>query len=191
MLYQLVQLVYWLALSAWFGSVLFVLLAAPVVIRTVRENNPILTDVLSVNLDGQHGTLLGGSIVLGLIRRLVRVELVCGAAVLVTIVAQPFVINLSSAQVTPAVLRGLLFAAAAGLAFYDWQYVWPRATASRAEYVEHADEPDRANPALDRYDAAQRTSLTLLSVLAVVLMGLVLFSVGIGPQPTLASAPAH
>ena len=38
----LVQIVYWLALSTWFGGVLFVALSAPVVFNTVRENNPIL-----------------------------------------------------------------------------------------------------------------------------------------------------
>ncbi len=78
MAFQVVQLIYWLALSTWFGSVLFVLLSAPVVFRTVRENNPILSHVLSVNMEGQHGTLLAGAIVTDLIRRLLRIEVVCG-----------------------------------------------------------------------------------------------------------------
>ena len=59
-LFQLVQIVYWLALATWFGGVLFVAIAAPAVFRTVRENNPVLPHVLSVNLEGQHGTLLAG-----------------------------------------------------------------------------------------------------------------------------------
>ena len=192
MLFQLVQLIYWAALSTWFGSVTFVLLSAPVVLRTVRENNPILSEVLSVNLDGQHGTLLAGSIVANLIRRLVRVELVCAIGLLVTLIVQPFVIDVSRANGGMAALRGVLFLAAVAVAFYDWQYVWPRVTASRAEYVEHADEPERANPALDRFDAAQRLSLTLLYAVAAVLLGLVLFSVTIGPQPTFTVvAPSH
>src|SRR3954454_21167129 len=61
-LYQIVQIVYWLALATWFGGVLFVAISAPVILRTVRENNPILPHVLSVNLEGQHATLLAGSI---------------------------------------------------------------------------------------------------------------------------------
>ena len=190
-MFEPVQLVYWLALSTWFGSVLAVLLSAPTILRTVRENNPILSDVLSVNLEGQHSTLLAGSIIANLVRRLVRVEIACGGALLVVLIVQPFVIDLSAAGVGAAILRSVLFLAAASVAFYDWQYVWPRVTVSRAEYVEHADEPERANPALDRFDAAQRLSLHLLYAVAALLMGMVLFSVTIGPKITFSAAPTH
>jgi hypothetical protein len=182
MLYQAVQLVYWLALSTWFGSVLFVLISAPVVLRTVRENNPILSDVLSVNLDGQHGTLLAGSIITNLIGRLARVELACGLGLLVALVVQPFVIDLSHDNVGVAAVRGVLYLGAVAVSFYDWQHIWPRVKASRAEYVEHADEPDVANPALDRFDAAQRLNLQLMYAVGVLLLGMVLFSVSIGPR---------
>src|SRR5882724_2338608 len=101
MLYQLVQIIYWISLSTWFGSVLFIALAAPVIFRAVRESNPILTNVLSVNMEGQHGTLLAGTIVARLIARLLNVELVCGAALLLTLIAQPFVIDLSSGSADP------------------------------------------------------------------------------------------
>ena len=74
MLFPAVQIVYWLSLSTWFGGVLFIAVAAPVIFRTVRENNPILPGVLSVNLDNQHGTLLAGSIVANLLQILVRVQ---------------------------------------------------------------------------------------------------------------------
>ena len=62
-LFQLVQIVYWLSLATWFGGALFVAMAVPAIFRTVGENNPVLPHVLSVNLEGQHGTLLSGSIV--------------------------------------------------------------------------------------------------------------------------------
>ena len=182
--YELVQLLYWLALSTLFGSVLFVLLSAPAVFRTVRENNPILSHVLSVNMEGQHSTLLAGAVVTGLLQRLLRVEVVCGAMLLVTLIVQPFVIDLSSAGASSAGVRAVLFLAAAGVAFYDWQYVWPQVTASRAEYVDHADEPDVANPALDRFNAAQRLNLNLTAVVASLLLGMVLFSVTINRPAT-------
>src|SRR6266446_2922425 len=95
LLFQFTQIVYWLALSTWFGTVLFIPLAAPVILRTVQENNPILTNVLSVNLEGQHGTLLAGTIVANLIQRLLAVELICGGALLLMLIVQPFVIDLS------------------------------------------------------------------------------------------------
>jgi hypothetical protein len=182
--YQLVQLVYWLSLSTLLGSVLFVLLAAPSVFRTIRENNPILSHVLSVNMEGQHSTLLAGAVVTGLLQRLLRVELVCGGLLLVTLIVQPFVIDLSSAGAGSAVVRAVLFLAAGGVAFYDWQYVWPKVNASRAEYIDHADEPDVANPALDRFNAAQRLNLNLTVVVASLVLGMVLFSVAIVPQAT-------
>jgi hypothetical protein len=81
LLFQIVQIVYWIALSVWFGSVLFIALAAPVIFRTVQENNPILTNVLSVNLDGQHSTLLAGTIVANLIQRMFIVEIICGSGI--------------------------------------------------------------------------------------------------------------
>src|SRR5437763_12658227 len=95
LMFQIVQIIYWIALSVWFGSVMFIALAAPVIFRTVQENNPILTNVLSVNLEGQHGTLLAGTIVSNLIQRLLSVELICGGALLLMLIVQPFVIDLS------------------------------------------------------------------------------------------------
>jgi hypothetical protein len=186
--FQLVQTVYWLALSTWFGAVLFIALAAPVIFRTVQENNPILTNVLSVNLEGQHGTLLAGTIVANLIQRLLSVELICGGALLITLIIQPFVIDLSSDPHDPlsnntaaAVIRSLLFVAAAGIVVYDWRVLWPRIAKFRSEYIDHADEPEVANPAKDQFDREQRRSLNLLMVLAGLLLGMILFSSNISP----------
>ena len=69
-LWDIVQIFYWLSLSTWFGGVLFVAIMAQLIVRAVQEDNPILTSVLSVNLEGQHGTLLGGSIVGKIVERL-------------------------------------------------------------------------------------------------------------------------
>src|SRR3954469_4279890 len=62
-MFQLVQSIYWIALSAWLGGGVFVAMAAPVIFRTVREADPTLPKVLSVNMEGQHATLLAGTIV--------------------------------------------------------------------------------------------------------------------------------
>ena len=91
MLFQVVQIVYWLALSTWFGGVLFVAMSAPVIFRIVRQNSPILPTVLSVNLENQHGTLLAGSIVAELLAMLLRTEFVCVAALFISMIAQWFV----------------------------------------------------------------------------------------------------
>src|SRR5690348_16751309 len=86
--FQVVQIIYWLALSTWFGGVLFIAIAAPIIFRTIRESNPLLPTVLSVNLEGQHGTLLAGSIVSNLLGMLLKVEMICAAALLLTIIVQ-------------------------------------------------------------------------------------------------------
>src|SRR6476646_1861799 len=91
--FTLNQILYWLALATWFGGVLFIAIAAPIIFRTVRESDPMLPTVLSVNLEGQHGTLLAGSIVANLLAALVRIELACAAAAGVAIVAQWFLVE--------------------------------------------------------------------------------------------------
>jgi hypothetical protein len=183
MLFQTVQLLYWLALSTWFGSVLFIAMAAPIIFRTVRENNPILSHVLSVNLDGQHSTLLAGSIVFNLVQRLLLVELICAGTLLIMLIVQPFVIDLAGSNRMSVAVRSILFVAAAAVVYFDWQMVWPKIQSNRTEYLDHADEPEIANPARDRFDVEQRKSLNLLSVVAVLLMGLILFSSSISAPP--------
>jgi hypothetical protein len=181
--FHLIQIVYWLSLSTWFGGVLFVAVSAPIIFRTVRESNPILPSVLSVNLEGQHGTLLAGTIVANLLTGLRRVELACAAGMLVAIVVQWF-LPLSE-DVIPRVLRSALFVTAVGIVVYQWRAVWPRIDRHRREYIDHADDPDVANPAKDEFDRYHRESVTLLTIELALLLGIVLFSAGIRLRPLL------
>ena len=181
-LFQLVQILYWLALATWFGGVLFIALAAPVVFKTVRESNPVLPHVLSVNLEGQHGTLLAGSIVGNLIARLARLQLVCAGLLLLALVAHFFLANLEGANRTAAIIRTALLLAAGGLALYDGWAVWPQLWRHRQEFIDHADEPEVANPAKDEFDRGQRRSVTLLMGVLFLLLGVILFSGNITPR---------
>lgn len=176
--FQIVQTLYWLALSTWFGGALFVAMAAPIVFRTVREADPLLPTVLSVNLDGQHGTLLAGSIVANLLESLLRIELLCAGALLIAISAQWFLIDLGSGWMA-AVIRSMLYLAAVGIVLYNWRVLGPRVARHRDEFIEHADDPEIANPAKDRFDRAHRDSVTLLAVELALLLGMVLLSAGI------------
>lgn len=172
-LFSFVQIVYWLALSTWFGGVLFIALSAPVIFRTVRESDPTLPTVLSVNLEGQHSTLLSGTIVSNLLAMLLRIELGCAAVLLVTIIAQ------WSMQVQDwlvALIRTCLFLAAVVFVVYDWQLVWPRIMQHRQEYIDHADEPEVANPARMQFNRYQRESLILLMSIVALLLGVIVFS---------------
>jgi hypothetical protein len=172
-LYNLVQIVYWLALSTWFGGVLFIALSAPVIFRTIRESDPTLPTVLSVNLEGQHSTLLGGTIMSNLLAMLLRIELGCAAAMLVTIIAQ---LAMQVQDWFTAAVRTALFVAAVVFVLYDWRLIWPRIMQHRQEYIDHADEPEVANPARTQFNRYQRESLVLLMAVVGLLLGVIVFS---------------
>ena len=182
MLFSLVQILYWLALATWFGAVMFVAMAPPIILRTVRESDPTLPHVLSVNLEGQHSLLLSQSIVGELMAPLHRIELICSGILLLAILGQWLVLHPRGVEITLPLLRTALYVAATVLLIYDWRSVWPRMWKHRQEYLDHADEPDVANPALDQFDRTQSTSLLILQVTLGILLAMILFSANIRPS---------
>jgi hypothetical protein len=188
--FELIQIIYWLSLSTWFGSALFVAIAAPIIVRTVRENNPIMTGVLSVNLEGQHGTLLAGSIIGKIMEIVVRVQLACAGGLLIALIGQWILLRPTGSAILLPAMRTALYLAAVGLLVYDWRVVWPRMWKYRQEYIDHADEPDVANPALDQFDRYQAESTSVLRNLIFVLLGMILFSANI-PRPSGALPPTN
>jgi hypothetical protein len=184
MAFPLVQLTYWIALATWFGGVLFIAVAAPVIFRTVKEHNPILPTVLSVNLEGQHSSLLAGTIVANLIAHLVHIELICAAALLVPLVGHWFVTEIRGDAFLLPLLRSGLYLAAVGFTLYDWRVIWPKITLFRDQYLAHADEPDVANPANDEFNRYQHESELLLRIRLALLLALILFSANITPKRT-------
>jgi len=181
-LFWLIQIVYWLALSTWFGGVLFITVAAPVIFKTVRQNDPTLPKVLSVNLRRQHSTLLAGSIVGNLLAVMGRIETGCAAAVALGLVGQWFLAERSGGELVAMVLRNGLYIGAAGMLAYDRLMLWPRIWRSRQDYIDHADEPEVANAAREQFDHLHKESVTVLSILLCLLLGMVLFSGQIRPS---------
>ncbi|HUB25507.1 MAG TPA: hypothetical protein VL992_08745 [Tepidisphaeraceae bacterium] len=191
MAFQLVQIFYWLALATWFGGTLFVAMAFRIIFKTVQENNPILPQVLSVNLEGQHGTLLAGTIMGNILSNFMRVELGCSAVLFLTLIAQALMVDLHSQDDTlPLVFKTILLIAASGVVIFDWLLVWPRMWSYRQKFLDHADEPETANPAKDQFDRYQRQSVMLLEVLLFLLLGMVLFSGGTATLPSHPLTPA-
>ena len=184
MFFHLVQVAYWLALSTWFGGVLFIAIAAPIIFRTVRESNPVLPEVLSVNLENQHGTLLAGSIMANLLRFLARIELGCAGVIFFALVAQWFLIDDDERNLVFAGLRSTLYVAAVALTVYHQWVISPQIWAHRDQYIAHADEPEIANPAKESFDKYHRESVTILSIVLCLLLGMVLFSASITPNLT-------
>jgi hypothetical protein len=190
MSFALVQIIYWISLSTWFGGVLFIAVAAPVIFRTVKEANPILPSVLSVNLEGQHASLLAGSIVANLLKQLVQIELICAGGLLLALVGQWWVTDTSGQHWLLPLLRGAMYLAAVGVVLYDWLNLSPKIEGARDLYVEHADEPDVANPAKDEFDRLHRESVNLLFVRVALLLAMILFSAGITPKRALLPLPS-
>src|ERR1700677_1348888 len=127
MAFQFVQILYWLALAPWFGGALFIASAPRVIFKTIHENEPILPHVLSVNLQGQHGTLLAGTIMGNILTTFFRIEIACCSALLIAPAAQFLFIDLhDSAVVAPTAVRLGLLLAAGAVVVYDWRYIWPR-----------------------------------------------------------------
>jgi hypothetical protein len=161
--------------------VLFVAIAAPIIFRTVREANPILPTVLSVNLENQHASLLAGQIVGNILRRLSVVQLACAGVLLLMLVAQWLVMDRSTGNILHGILRSVFYVGAVGLAVYDRYVIWPKVWKYREEYIAHADEPELANPAKDQFDRYHRESMHVMLVVVVLLSLMIVFSSVITP----------
>lgn len=179
--FLLVQTFYWLALATWFGGVLFVAMMAPVIFRVVRDSNPILPNVLSVNLEGEHASLLAGSIVGEILQTLSQVQYFCAGIIAVMLVGQWFLMDHSGLQIIMGVIRTVLFVGAVVMVAYDRWAVWPKAWSARQEYIDHADEPELANPAKDRFDQHHRESVRVLFIVLAMLSLIIVFSAAIDP----------
>lgn len=183
MAFSLLQIIYWIALATWFGGVLFIAIAAPIIFKTVKESNPILPTVLSVNLEGQHGSLLAGTIVANLIAQLRWIELICAGGLLLSLIGQWFLTDTGGDKWLMPLIRSAMFVAAMGFLVFDWVLIWPKLTLFRDQYIAHADEPDVANPANDEFNRYQQESELLLKIRLALLLGMVLFSTNIAPRP--------
>jgi hypothetical protein len=180
--FLVVQTFYWLALSTWWGGAFFVAIMAPVIFRTVRDENPILPTVLSVNLENQHGSLLSGAIVGNILQTLSNIQFVCAAVIFIMLIGHWFVMQIGGINTWLGVLRSTVFVAAVGLAAYDRFIVWPKTWKFRQEYIDHADEPEIANPAKDNFDRYHRESLTVLFGILALLSLMIVFSAVIEPS---------
>jgi hypothetical protein len=181
-LFMLVQTVYWIALSVWFGGLMFISIIWPIIYRTIADADPTLPTVLSVNLEKSHGSLLAGNIVANILRLFSAVQLGCAGALLVMLLAQWGVMDLSQRNKLHAIIRSVLFLLAAAVVIYDRYAVWPRVMEHRQTYIDHADEPDIANPAKDQFDRYQGEEMRLLFFQIILLSLLMIFSGVVTPR---------
>lgn len=180
MAFDIVQMVYWLFLSAWFGQVLFGAMASPAIFKTVHDADPTLPTVLSVNLDGQHGALLAMTINAQILSRLLWLQLFCAGGLVIAVGIQWVLTGGSESMIFANALRSGILIAAIGLLIYGWRSVWPRMAEQRKIYVDNADDPEVALPARDQLTKLYRESEVVQLALATVLSALILFSTSMG-----------
>jgi len=182
-LFMLVQTVFWIALSVWFGGLLFVAIIWPIIYRTIAESDPTLPTVLSVNLEKSHGSLLAGNIVANILRLFSAIQLGCAAVLLVMLLAQWGVMDAASPRnKLHAIIRSVLFLLAAAVVLYDRYVVWPKLMQHRQTYIDHADEPDIANPAKDQFDRYQGDAMRLMFFQIILLSLMMMFSAVVTPR---------
>jgi hypothetical protein len=185
-----IAIFYWLALAAWFGSVLFVAATTAIIHRTVEEADPTLPTVLSVNLEGRHAALLGGRIVGDLLSRLWTIEVLAMLVLAITTLGEwLYVLNGGRDVLLPAV-RTVLLVAAGVAAWYGNRHLRSKAEAHRDQYVEVADDPEASQAEAEQFNAAQANASSMLVFELGALAGLVLFTaigLGVGVQTVLSA----
>jgi len=184
-LFMLVQTVYWIALSVWFGGLMFISIIWPIIYRTIAEADPTLPTVLSVNLEKSHGSLLAGNIVANILRLFSAIQLGCAGVLLLMLLAQWGVMEMLPRNKLHAIIRSVLFLLACAVVLYDRYVVWPKLMQHRQTYIDHADEPDIANPAKDQFDKYQHESMRILSIQIAILSLIIIFSGVITPRGNL------
>lgn len=178
-LFQFLQTIYWLGLSTWFGTGIFIAVAAPIIFRVTREHDPTLPLVLSVNLEQQHSTLLASSIVAKIMQTTTRLALVCVVLVAIGLLGQWLIARPSGNNLMQAGIRSGLFVLAAIVLVYDWRIVSPKLFAFRDTYIEQADNPEIANHARDEFERLSRENVNMLFLQTLLLLGLILFSANV------------
>jgi len=178
----LVDAIYWLALATWFGTVLLSVIAPPIVLRVIREADPTLPRVLSVNLDAQHSVLLASNVIIEVLGTLFRLQAACAMALLPALVAKWLISDIAGLRVMVPIMVTALYIGAAGFHYYAWRIVLPKVAAHRAKFIEHADDPDIANAELDQFDRYSSEASSVVRNLLFVLLGMILFSSAMLPR---------
>lgn len=181
MVYQLLTILYWLVLSIWVGSSVYVAYAAPVVFRVIRRRDIQLPDIQSSALRDDHGTLLAGEVVGALLGRVGQVHVICMVAMLPLLVLQCLYTSGPGDWVSMG-SKIALYATASFLILRDWRWRFPATLQARDAYIEQADDPETGAAAKAKFEAAHRAAERAYQVLLFVLLGLLLVSANPGPR---------
>jgi len=190
--YQSIQIFYWLILSLWIGSSVFLGIAAPAIfksIATLRVRSGLHADP---SLDEQQTAIVAGGVMSSLLTRQGRLQLLCAALLMPLMVAQWFVIDLSGNHFIAAAIRFAIWAVLSLLLLYQWLSHYPRTLRHREEFLAAGpDNPEKADAARDAFEREHRRSEQLFMLGVFLLIGLLMLSVNIMPSITRALPAAY
>ncbi|HQY88502.1 MAG TPA: hypothetical protein PK402_07575 [Tepidisphaeraceae bacterium] len=175
-MFQLLQTIYWIGLSSWFGSAVFLLLIVGTIFAVMRDQDPTLPKVLSVNIDGDHGVLLSIHLFTKLARVMTTFGFACAGAVLIGLAGQFVFGERAGPRFIDLIVRVGLMIASLGVMIYDRFVVTPKLASAIASYIDQADDPEATRENRERVIRAYHEAIAVLGGLACALGGLILFS---------------
>lgn len=181
--YQAVQILYWLVLSVWLGSMLFLAAGAPAVFRAIKNLDARSGKHSDPAFDEEQTTIVAGGVMGSLLNRLTQIQLICATAMLPLMVGQVLLIDLTSTNRTAAIVRAALWLAAVLIVLYQWRIHHPRTWALRQQYLDNPDDPEVSGRAREQFDREQRRAEQLFQITVFILIGLVVLSANIQPRP--------
>ncbi len=180
-MFPLVQAIYWFGIAAWFGTAVAVLISINSIFRTIKEHDPTLPKVLSVNIDGDHATLLAIDLLVSLLKLLNLVAIFGGTLVMVGGVGQLFLAETGGPRRVELILRGMLLLCSVLLVIYGWRFTTPKLARGLKTYIDQADDPEARSKNRDQIIRCYRDAVVATGALACTLGGLILFSANIVP----------
>ncbi|MEM8874931.1 MAG: hypothetical protein AAGD32_11835 [Planctomycetota bacterium] len=175
---QLVQIVYWIGLTAWGGATLVFVVALPALFAEVNRHDPTMPRLLSAELAGEHAGVLNGVLVDTLAHVVLRIggfaALLLGFAVLGRWGLALRTGADSGAYIRLGVATALLLGAAAVL-IYGLLRVRPRAAGATDALLTANDDPEHVETLRNNFAATHRELTTIVQIQLLVLLGMVLF----------------
>jgi hypothetical protein len=184
LVYQTVQIFYWLVLAIWLGGIVFLAIAAPVIFRTVRRLDVRSGKYTDPNLIDEQTAVVAGEVVGMLLARLGQVQMVCATALLPLMIAQLVVADMSGTNFMAAILRFVLWAVAVGLLLYEWRSHYPRTWELRRRFLADAGDPEKADGSRAAFEREHRRSEQLFLAMICIVIGMVMLSANITPRVT-------
>lgn len=142
----------------------------------MRDQDPTLPKVLSVNIDGDHGALLSIHLFTKLSRLMTALGIVCATMVAFGLAGQIAFGERVGPRFIEWIVRTGLFLASVGVVVYDRLAVTPKLSSAIASYIDQADDPEATRENREKVIRNYHEATAVLGALTCTLGGIILFS---------------